>query len=217
MSNRLLPLSGVVFFVLALLAIEGLGGSTPDIKASPAKITSFYTVHHGRQSVAPFVVAIGALFFVLFGASLWQALTDGAGDALGRLAGSVVLVGTAVAAGGYLVAAAVHLALAQAVHHGIGPAGAQALNALDVEDFQPFAIGTAIVLLGAWPLMMRRPGAFRWLAWVALVLGVASFTPIGFFAFLGANLWIVAVSILLSLRSAPAAAISHPAAVAATS
>lgn len=210
MSNRLLPLSGIVFFVLALIPIEVLGGSTPDIKASPAKITSYYTAHHGTQSVAPFILAIGALFFVFFGATLWRALTEDTRDATGRLAGAIILVGTGIAVVGYLVAAAVHLALAEAVHHGIGPAGAQALNALDAEDFQPFALGTAIVLLGAFPLMVRRAGVYRWLGWLALVFGVATFTPAGFFGYLGANLWIVAVSILLAVRGARVSVRSNP-------
>jgi hypothetical protein len=202
MSNRLVPLSGILFFIIAVLAIFVLGGSTPGVDAAPAKVTSFYTAHYGRQSAAPFVLEIGALFFALFGASLWQALTDRTSDVTGRLAGATVLIGTGVGVVGYLVAAGLHLALAEAVHHGIAGPGAQALNSLDAEDFQGFSIGTAIMLLGAAPLMVRRRGAFRWLGWLALVLGIASFTPVGFFAFVGANLWIVAVSILLAMRGA---------------
>lgn len=208
MSKRLLPLSGIAFVFIAVLAIPVLGGSTPDVDASSAKIVSFYTAHYGHQSAAPYVLAIGTLFLAVFGATLWQTFTARTNDAFGRIAGAVVLVGTAVAVCGYLVAAAFHLALAEAVHHGLSGGGAQALNALDARGYQPFSIGTAIFLLGAAPLLARTPGVFRWFGWLALVLGILAFTPAGpgagFFAFLGANLWIVVVSILMAVRGTPA-------------
>ena len=204
MSKRLLPLSGIVFVALAVAAIVVLGGSTPSVTDSPAKITAFYTAHYGKQSAAPFVLAAAGAFFALFGASLWQNLTETEEGPLVRLAGAVVLIGTAVATAGYLLAATVHLALAEAIHHGVGPAGAQALNALDTADFQLFSIGTAIMLLGAAGLMVSRPGTLRWLGWIALILAIASLTPVGFFAFIGANLWIIVVSIILA-RSATSA------------
>jgi hypothetical protein len=216
MSNRLVPLSGILFVVIAALAIVVLGGSTPDVDASSAKIVSFYTTHYGHQSTAPYVLAIGTLFLAVFGAALWQTLTAETRDAFGKLAGAVILVGTGVAVCGYLVAAAFHLALAEAVHHGMSGGGAQALNALDARGYQPFAIGTAIFLLGAAPLMARTPGVFRWFGWIALVLGVASFTPVGFFAFVGANLWIAVVSILMAVGGAPAETPTPAAAVAPT-
>lgn len=206
MSNRFLPLSGIAFVVIAVVAIIVLGGSTPDVDASSAKIVSFYTAHYGHQSTAPYVLAIGTLFFAVFGATVWQTFAARNDDSFGRLAGAVALVGTAVAVCGYLVAAAFHLALAEAVHHGISGGGAQALNALDARGYQPFVIGTAIFLLGAAPLMVRTSGVFRWFGWIALAIGVASFTPVGFFAFVGANLWIVLVSILMAVRAAPAEA-----------
>ena len=199
MTKRLLPLSGIIFFALALVAIVVLGGSTPDAKATPTTIISFYSSHYNRESAAPFVLAIAALFFALFAVTLWHELTGRRDDPTGRIAGGLLLVGGAAATVGFLVAAGMHLALAEAVHHRIGPAGAQALNAIDVEMFQPFSIGTAIMLLGAAGLTIRRGGAWKWLGWVAAILGVASFTPAGFFAFIGANLWILVAGIVLAL------------------
>lgn len=200
MAQRLLPLSGIVYFAIAVGSFVFVGGDTPGIDATPAKITSFYVKHHGAQSTVPFALAIGVLFLVLFGASLWYSLVS-AGSPPARIGGAIVLVGIGISAAGYLVAAGIHLALAQAVHHGIGPLGAQALNALDAEDFQVFAIGTAIALLGAGSVMTRSPGLTRWLGWVALLVGVASFTPIGFFGFLAANVWIAVISIRLSISA----------------
>ena len=52
--------------------------------------------------------------------------------------------------------------------------------------------GLSIALYGSLP---------RWLGWVAILLGVVGLTPIGFVAFLGGGLWILVVSVLLTLRA----------------
>ena len=54
------------------------------------------------------------------------------------------------------------------------------------------AVGISIVRHGALP---------KWLGWVAILFGVAGMTPAGFFAFIGAGLWIGVASILLPLRA----------------
>jgi hypothetical protein len=46
----------------------------------------------------------------------------------------------------------------------------------------------------------------KWLGWVALILAVIGFTPIGFIALLGTGVWIVIVSVLLAVRARPATA-----------
>jgi hypothetical protein len=47
-----------------------------------------------------------------------------------------------------------------------------------------------------------RYGALpKWLGWVAILLGVVGVTPIGFAAFLGLGIWILIVSVILSLRA----------------
>jgi hypothetical protein len=40
----------------------------------------------------------------------------------------------------------------------------------------------------------------RWLGWIALVLGVLMFTPVGFFAFLASGLWIALASVALTMQ-----------------
>jgi hypothetical protein len=51
---RWLPLSGIVFVVLGLLAVVAFGGSTPDTDASAAKVASVYDAHMCRQAIAAF-------------------------------------------------------------------------------------------------------------------------------------------------------------------
>ncbi len=196
MLNRLLPLSGSVFVVLTIVGIGWLGGSTPGTKDSAAKVTSFYTAHHGRETAAAYVLCAAVAFLVLFAASVWRRTDAGS---VWRL---VFVAGGAVAAAGFLVAATMHLALSEGVHDGIGPSAAVALTALDANDYLPFGIGIAIMLLGAAGLAIPRRGVERVLGWSALVLAVASFTPVGFVAFALAGVWVIATSIVLSLRIA---------------
>jgi hypothetical protein len=198
MLNRLLPLSGSVFVVLTVIAIGWLGGSTPGTKDSAAKVTSFYTAHHGRETAAVYVMCIAVAFLALFAASVWRQADAGS---VWRL---VFVAGGAVAATGFLVAATMHLALSEGVHDGIGPSAAVALNALDANDYLPFGIGIGIMLLGAAGLAIPRRGAERVLGWSALVLAVASFTPVGFVAFALAGIWVIATGVVLSARATAA-------------
>jgi hypothetical protein len=70
----LLPLSGTVFVVLAVVGIVGLGGDTPSSGASAAKVLSFYDAHSTRQGIGAFILAASVPFLVAFGASLTTAL-----------------------------------------------------------------------------------------------------------------------------------------------
>jgi hypothetical protein len=58
-------------------------------------------------------------------------------------------------------------------------------------------LGLAGVTLKGWLLP-------KWLGWVALVLAIATFTPVGFIGFGLTGIWIIVASILLSARAAPA-------------
>lgn len=73
----------------------------------------------------------------------------------------------------------------------------QALNALDVNFFFPFGVGIAALVLATGLAALRKRVVPVWLAWVAIVLFVVTFTPIGFVGFLASGLWIIVVSILL--------------------
>ena len=56
-----------------------------------------------------------------------------------------------------------------------------------------WSVGLAVLRSGALP---------KWLGWSAIVFGVISLAgPIGFFGALGAALWIIIASIMLSMRA----------------
>ena len=56
------------------------------------------------------------------------------------------------------------------------------------------------MLLGAAGAMIPAASGLRWFGWSALVLGVLIFTPVGFFAFLGAGIWIALASVAMTMR-----------------
>ncbi len=196
MLNRLLPLSGVVFVALVAVAFAALGGNTPGGDASAEKVTSFYLAHHGAQTAAVYVLAVGVGFLALFAVAAWRQAAPG----MWRL---LFVAGAAIAAAGFLAASTLHFALTQGVHHHVAPAAAQALNELDAYDYLPFSIGIGIMLLGAAGLGIPQRGVERVLGWSALVLGIGAFTPVGFFTFLASGVWIVVASIAMTVAPEP--------------
>jgi hypothetical protein len=192
---RFAPLAGVVFVVLTVLAFLGLGGDTPDIDSSPQEVAAFFSTHSGREESAAFLLAIGIVFLVIFGASLRAALRPPEGVADGW--SSVAFGGVLVASAGFLVGAAIRLAIAEAADKHVPPEAVQALNALDNAAFLPFTSGLGIMLLGAAGAMIGMSGMMRGLGWVALIVGIVVFTPLGELGFFASGIWIILASFAL--------------------
>ena len=73
--------------------------------------------------------------------------------------------------------------------------------------FFPFEIGLVIFSISIGLTVLATGALPKWLGWVAIVVGVAALTPVGFFGFFVIMIWSVIVSILVFRRSgAPAAA-----------
>lgn len=206
--QRLAPLSGLVFVGL-MAVVLGFAGATPGNSDSPAKITSFYLAHHNQQSIISFVLALSVVFLVFFAAAVDRVLRAGGSgeDALGRI---VFLAGAALAAAGFIVVSAVHFALSEGVHDHISPVAAQALTALDANDFLIFTSGLGVMLIGVAVRLIPKPVARPWLGWTAFLIGVVSFTPAAFGAFIASGIWIAAASITLSARGHRASAERAP-------
>ena len=192
---RFAPLAGVVFVALTVVAVLGLGGDTPDIDSSPQEVAAFFSTHSGREEGGAFLLAIAIVFLVIFGASLRAALRPPGGRSDGW--SSVAFGGVLVAAAGFLVAAAVRLAISEAADKHVPPSAVQALNALDNAGFLAFASGLGIMLLGAAGAMIGMAGKMRGLGWVALIIGVAVFTPLGELGFFASGIWIILASFAL--------------------
>jgi hypothetical protein len=197
---RLGPLTGLAFFVLVVVAFIGLWRNTPDIGDSTAKVVSFYKAHSDREQAGAFVLGIAGAFLVFFAAHLRSALR--VAQPLSARLPNAAFGGGIVAATGFLAAAAVHLALAESAKKAhVSAQAVQALNVLDNDDFLLLAAGIAVMMLASGLALVRGAALLpRWLGWVAIVLGIVSFSPAGFFAFSLSGIWVATVSVLLFLR-----------------
>jgi hypothetical protein len=195
--ERLAPITGFVFVVITV-AVFAIGGSTPEEHDSAQKVRDFYVRHHDKHTALAFVLAIGIPFLLFFASTLRTRLRAAGGT--GQLAGAV-LGGGVVAAVGFGLLAMFHLALASAADNANTLDTLHTLNVLDSNDYIPAASGLAIMLLAAGLSVLRHGGLPVALGWIAIVIGVLAFTPVGFFAFLAGGLWVAVVSLMLTLGS----------------
>lgn len=209
MQEKLFRLSGLAFVALVLVAVVGLGGSTPGTDASAAKLASFYSDHDVRQGIGSFVLALAGLFVVLFGVGLATSHARREGGGLTSWA-YVLLAGTGLVAAGVLLTAFVHFALVNGGDENISPVALQALNSLDGNTWMMFNPALGVMMLGAAGVVLAGESR-RWLGWAALVFGVALFIPFAdFFALLASLLWIAVAGIVLARSEAKPAYIAAP-------
>jgi hypothetical protein len=204
--ERLAPLTGLVF-VAIVVAVFAIGGSTPGDHDSAQKVQDFYGQHHDKHMTLAFIMAISIPFLLFFVSILRYELRRAGGT--GQLA-NAAFAGGVLASAGFGILAFVHLALADAGDSVKTIGTTQALNVLDNNDFLPMAAGMGVLVLAAGLSTVRHGGLPKWLGWVGVVIGVATFTPAGFFAFLLSGIWVLIVSILLTMgrqSTAPAPAV----------
>lgn len=196
MTGRLLPLSGAAFVVLAVAAIAGFGGDTPDGNATAAKVSSFYQAHQNRQQFAAFLLAASVPLLVFFG--VYLAFTLWPAQAGRRPYWQAVLAGGSVlAAAAFVMSAFVHFALADSADS-VSAGTAQGLNVLDADTWIAFNSCLGVMMLGAGGSLIPRIGIYRVLGWLALLFGVALLIPFAdFFGLLLSGIWIIVVSVML--------------------
>ena len=197
-ARQLLTLSGLASVILLVIAFAGITQSTPDTSEGAAAIKAFYVDHASREQAAAYIVALAVPFLLFFAAAVRATLVESNGGK-STLWHNIFLGGALVAAAGFLIAACFHLALTSSPED-MSASSMQALNALDSESWVGFTGGLGVMLLGAAGAMLPAQSGMRWLGWIALVLGVLIFTPVGFFAFLGSGLWIALTSVALTMR-----------------
>lgn len=195
--TRLIPLTGVVWAVLAVVGLFSSGGESPEGDASAAKVISYYTSHSSEIKTSAVFFAVAFLFFLLFCGTLRAFLRrNPANEALATLmlvAGGVVTVAVGIGGG-------VELGLAKNIHD-LSPSAAQALNVVQNEVFLPALIGGFVFALCNGLAILRGSQLPRWLGWVALVIAVLFVVPpTGFVGLLALILWSLVVSIVMFLR-----------------
>ena len=191
-------LTGLGFLVLAIAAIAFGGGEPPNPSDDSAEeIVEFYVDNDSAIWIGALLQTLGGALIVFFGGYLRKVLHAAEGP--GHMLSSVVLAGATILATGLALDATINIALVETVED-IEPGGVQALSALWSNDFLVFALGGFVFILAAGISIVRHGALPKWLGWVAIVLGIASMTPAGFFAFIGVALWMAVVSVMLTLR-----------------
>jgi hypothetical protein len=200
-GERLAPLTGVVFVILAIVGFA-VGGEPPDADSPVREIVDHYVDNKDSVTAGAFVVGVGLLFLIFFAGYLRKVLRAAEGP--DGMLSAVALVGASILAVGAAIDLTITIALAEGADD-IAPTATQALQALWDNDFMPIALGGGVFLLASGISIARHGALPKWLGWLAILLGVLSVTPLGFIGFLGGGIWILIASVILTLR-APAAA-----------
>ena len=208
---RLAPLAGLAYAALTLAGDLTIGayprGTTP-----PDQLAAYYAAHHGEVALGGTLIAWGAVFLTLFGASLWARLRDGAGS---RFAAGVVLLGTAMLAMSAVQSAGTYILLGDfGANPVLSPGALQSWHLAGSE----FGVGSDLLILtvGVLAASITAKAVPAWLGWTGLAIGIAQFTPFGFLASLVFLLWAAIAGITLAARRpapapAPSTAIPLPA------
>jgi hypothetical protein len=196
--NLIAPLTGVAFVVIAIVAFA-VGGEPPNAKDnSPQEIVKHYVDNKDAIMVTSILAGIAGALLIFFAAYLRKVLSAAAGA--GSMLPGVVLVGASIMAVGFAIDTTIAFALADAADD-IDPIGVQTLQALWDNDFIPVAMGIVVFLFSAGLAIVQTGALPKWLGWIAIVLAIIGLTPIGFAAFLGGALWILIVSVVLTMRA----------------
>ena len=194
--NALPMLAGVVFAVLAIAAFL-VGGETPSMDDSAEKVIDFYKDNKTREYIAAFLLIYSVPFGAIFVAHLHTLLRWSSPR---RAFTTMAAIGGGALAAGFLGAAAIHLAVTEAVDNDFGPESVRALSALDIDSWPLLAGPMFVLLIGAGAALLASTAMPRWLGWTGLVIGILGFTPAGFFMFVASGLWIIAASIVAHSR-----------------
>ena len=210
--KKLAPLTGVLFF-LVLLASVLIGGNSLDAKSSAAKVLAYAAAHKGKLETSGVLTVLSVFIGVIFYGQLRDYLRrhEGSRGWTATAFGGVILF----AASGAL-SAGVNFALTDSPSH-LNPAAAQALFLVNQDVTGGLSLAGIALLFFCFGWAIRDSALLpKWLGWVALPLTLAALIPpVGFFAFVGAGVWTLIVSIAMWRRLASADA--PPTAVAASS
>lgn len=200
--SRWAPLTGIVAAALMAAAVL-LSGETPDTGDGGQRILDFYSSNESDQTASAILLGYGSLFLIFFASSLRSGLRRANPDAEGPA--TLAFGGGLLMATGLMLLAGITAAFVQNTD-ALDPIAAQAVNALNDGIWMPFIAGQSVFLLGSGVAILRGGSLPSWLGWVAIVLGVVSTTPVGFFAFFVTLVWIVVVAVLLTRRASQAKA-----------
>ncbi len=195
--RSLLPLTGVVFFILFAVGFI-VAGETLSADEPGEEVISYFSANDSKLMLAALLGAIATIFFLFFVGGLRSTLRSAEGGA-GTFS-AIAFAGGVVAATGMLIFSGFTWVLVDGVED-FDPATAQTLNALNANFFFPLAGGLVTLLFATGLVTIRTAALPAWVGWLAIVIAVVTFTPVGFFAFLASIVWVLIVSIVLWTRT----------------
>lgn len=191
------PLVGVLFVIVTLVAF-GIQGEPPEADEGIAELREHYVEDDSKVMLGAALATVAALIFVFFVGYLRKVLRAAEGE--GGMLSPLMLIGAAIFATGAAIDATISFALADQADE-IPASSALALQSLWDNDFMPLALGITIFNLSTGLLIVLHGGLPKWLGAILILLALIGITPIGFAAFIGTAVWIVIVSILLTMRN----------------
>ena len=203
-KERLLPLTGALFVVLLILSFV-VAGEPPEADSDVQEIVDHYVDNDTAIWIGAGIFMASAVSLLLFASYLRKRFTEATAEQ--SILPGLVLVGASILAVGGAIDTTITIALAEAAED-IDPIAVQALQALWDNDFVPIALGVLVFILAAGVSTLKTGVLPKWLGWIAIVLAILAFTPIGYVTAIGGAIWIVIASILLAVRagSTPGAA-----------
>ena len=187
---------GGLAFVVVLLATVFATPNGPDTTATAAKVAAFAHQNRGGLYLSAYLISLAVL---IAGALLWYLRDVVAPEHAGRRLANLGFAGGLLFLVGGLFSAGAAFAMADVANHA-EPSVLQTLNIFS-QDVANMAGGATALLLGATSLAILRSRALpSWLAYVGLVLAVASFAiPMLGLPIVG--LWLLLTSVVILLTS----------------
>lgn len=191
--TRVLPLAGVAYAALTVAGDLTIG-EFPGSDTPLPELTRYFAAHSSQVRTGGELMIWAGLALGLFGIAVWTRLRDAAG---GHVVAGLMLVGTAVAVVSELIGAGSYVTLGNI---GANPeVTPEALQAWHVGS-QFGGGGGTLLMLGLFTAGVFTRAIPRWLAWSALVLGIAEVTRFGFWASILVLMWTAVAGIVLTVR-----------------
>ena len=181
--SRLAPLTAIPFGALVVIAILVSSSTDPNSDASGATVIAYYQAHGSDTKTADFLFIFAFIFFLFFAGSLRAHLRrTPAAEALSAL----VLAGATLLVVGVGIFSGIDLALSDQPSR-LTPGGGSGAESAQQRHVLPHRRRRCMFGISAGLAILRGPALPKWLGWLAIVIGIASASPAGFFGVPGGD------------------------------
>jgi len=198
--ERFVPLTGVIFVVFVLVG-SSLAG-TNEYLASSDQIISSFSESVNQSYAGAYLGMLGAFFLMWFAGSVYSTLRQHEGGT-GRL--SIISFGGGLSAAVSIVFA--FAVLSMITDRAISEVGISAEEAAALYDIWSATMGVVMPIglaafVGAAAVVSLRTAVFpTWFAWISVLVALGCLSPVDYIAQTAAIVWVVVVSIWLTVRS----------------